>query len=113
MPEWRRVRRRPHGNGAVSCRRHSALHANAHGWQSPAIAAILPRPEQDGGSVICLWWAAGSDPKTQVDVSTIAFIAGKMIYSNLYAVHEGDHTLNELFDRQQGNVAQNARVNGG
>jgi hypothetical protein len=53
------------------------------------------------------------DPKTQVDVSTIAFIAGKMIYSNLYAVHEGDHTLNELFDRQQGNVAQNVRVNGG
>ena len=53
------------------------------------------------------------DPKTQVDVSTIAFIAGKMIYSNLYAVHEGDHTLNELFDRQQGNVARNVRVNGG
>jgi hypothetical protein len=53
------------------------------------------------------------DPKTQVDVSTIAFVSGKMIYSNLYAVHEGDHTLGELFERQKGNVAQNVRINGG
>lgn len=53
------------------------------------------------------------DPKTQVDVSAIAFVAGKMIYSNLYAVHEGDHTLGELLDRQQRNVAQNVRGNPG
>ncbi len=53
------------------------------------------------------------DPKTQVDVSAIAFVSGKMIYSNLYAVHEGDHTLGELFDRQRQNVAQNVRGNRG
>jgi hypothetical protein len=53
------------------------------------------------------------DPKTQVDVSAIAFVAGKMIYSNLYAVHEGDQTLSELMERQQTNVSRNLRANGG
>lgn len=53
------------------------------------------------------------DPKTQVDVSAIAFISGKMIYSNLYAVHEGDQTLTELFERQKANVGRNLAVNGG
>ena len=53
------------------------------------------------------------DPKTQVDVSAIAFVSGKMIYSNLYAVHEGDQTLSELLERQQTNVARNLRANGG
>lgn len=53
------------------------------------------------------------DPKTQVDVSTIAFIKGKMIYSNLYAVHEGDETLTELYERQKTNVERNVAVNGG
>jgi hypothetical protein len=53
------------------------------------------------------------DPKTQVDVSAIAFVAGKMIYSNLYAVHEGDQTLSELLERQQTNVARTLRANGG
>jgi hypothetical protein len=53
------------------------------------------------------------DPKTQVDVSAISFVSGKMIYSNLYAVHEGDHTLSEIFERQKANVARNLRVNGG
>jgi hypothetical protein len=53
------------------------------------------------------------DPKTQVDVSAIAFLSGKMIYSNLYAVHEGDQTLSELLERQQTNVSRNLRVNGG
>jgi hypothetical protein len=53
------------------------------------------------------------DPKTQVDVSTITFISGKMIYSNLYAVHEGDQTLSELLERQQTNVARMLRANGG
>ena len=36
-----------------------------------------------------------------------------MIYSNLYAVHEGDQTLSELLERQQTNVARNLRANGG
>lgn len=53
------------------------------------------------------------DPKTQVDVSAIAFVSGKMIYSNLYAVHEGDQTLSELLERQQTNVSRNLRANGG
>ena len=53
------------------------------------------------------------DPKTQVDVSAIAFIAGKMVYSNLYAVQEGDETLSELLERQQTNVSRNLRANGG
>ena len=53
------------------------------------------------------------DPKTQVDVSAIAFVSGKMIYSNLYAVHEGDQTLSELMERQQTNVSRNLRANGG
>ena len=53
------------------------------------------------------------DPKTQVDVSAIAFVSGKMIYSNLYAVHEGDQTLSELLERQQTNVSRNRRANGG
>ncbi len=53
------------------------------------------------------------DAKTQVDVSAIAFISGKMIYSNLYAVHEGDQTLTELFERQKANVGRNLAVNGG
>ena len=51
------------------------------------------------------------DPKTQVDVSAIAFISGKMVYSNLYAVHEGDFTLGEVFERQKLNVARNLAVN--
>lgn len=53
------------------------------------------------------------DPKTQVDVSAIAFVSSRMIYINLYAVHEGDHTLTEVFERQKANVARNLRVNGG
>lgn len=53
------------------------------------------------------------DPKTQVDVSTIAFFAGKMVYGNLYAVHEGDETLPELYERQRANVERNRAVNGG
>ncbi|MGB0086995.1 MAG: hypothetical protein WBP94_16680 [Rhodomicrobiaceae bacterium] len=53
------------------------------------------------------------DPKTQVDVSAIAFISGKMIYINLYAVHEGDFTLGEVFERQKANVERNLSVNGG
>jgi hypothetical protein len=52
------------------------------------------------------------DPKTQVDVSAIAFISGKMIYINLYAVHEGDFTLGEVFERQKANVEHNLGVNG-
>ena len=53
------------------------------------------------------------DQKTQVDVSAIAFVSGKMIQSNLYAVYEGDQTLSELMERQQTNVARNLRANGG
>ncbi len=53
------------------------------------------------------------DPKTQVDVSAVAFISGKMIYINLYAVHEGDFTLGEVFERQKANVARNLAANGG
>lgn len=53
------------------------------------------------------------DPKTQVDVSAIAFISGKLIYSNLYAVHEGDQTLSELMERQQTSMSRNLRANGG
>lgn len=53
------------------------------------------------------------DPKVQVDVSAIAVVGGKMIYSNLYAVHEGDQTLSELLERQQSNVSRNLRANGG
>ncbi|WP_088342600.1 MULTISPECIES: hypothetical protein [Rhodomicrobium] len=53
------------------------------------------------------------DPKTQVDVSAISFISGKMVYINLYAVHQGDETLTELFERQKSNVERNIRVNGG
>jgi hypothetical protein len=53
------------------------------------------------------------DPKVQVDVSAIAIVAGKMIYTNLYAVHEGDQTLSELLERQQTNISRNLRANGG
>jgi hypothetical protein len=53
------------------------------------------------------------DPKVQVDVSAIAVVGGKMIYSNLYAVHEGDQTLSELLERQQTSVSRNLRANGG
>lgn len=49
-----------------------------------------------------------SDAKAMLSVAAISFISGKMIYSTLHAVHEGDQTLRELLVRQRQAVERNA-----
>jgi hypothetical protein len=47
--------------------------------------------------------------KLLLDVAAISFVSGKMIYSHLYAVHEGDQTLHQLLARQRQAVERSAR----
>jgi hypothetical protein len=56
--------------------------------------------------------AQDGQPKTQVDVSAVAFISGKVLYTNLYALYEGDYTMGELLERQRATIARNIGANG-
>ena len=56
--------------------------------------------------------AQDGQPKTQVDVSAVAFIAGKVLYTNLYALYQGDYTMGELLERQKATIAHNIQANG-
>lgn len=56
--------------------------------------------------------AQDGQPKTQVDVSAVAFIAGKVLYTNLYALYEGEYTMGELLERQKATIARNVAANG-
>lgn len=49
--------------------------------------------------------------KTQMDVTAVTFIGGKMLYINLYAELEKDTTLRELLARQKASVARNIALN--
>jgi hypothetical protein len=49
--------------------------------------------------------------KTQVDVAAVTFLAGKMVFINLYGELKSDNTLSELLQRQKDNIARNVALN--
>jgi hypothetical protein len=44
--------------------------------------------------------------------SATSAIAGKVLYTNLYALYEEDYTMGELLERQKATIARNIATNG-